>query len=267
VIQEEKRLEDISAGNGEKAQVSVRAVERALDILLAFRPQDDALTVAQLLGRVELSRPTLYRLLRTLQGKQFLISSGDPQRFRLGPAVAQLAHVWTAGLDLSSMAEPMMRKVWEETGETVALFVPEGELRLCIAEMPSVQALSFKRGVGYREQLIVGASGKAILAHVPDLPHKLKSSAGPQIDPKRYSRELALIKDRGYAISKNELIQGAVAVSAPFFNGAAQVAGSLSVFGPSVRLSDAQIVKFGKLLVREARELSQVLGKSGTNIR
>ena len=64
----------------EKAQVSVRAVERALDILLAFQPQDDALTVSELLVRVELSRPTLYRLLRTLQGKQFLISSGDPQR-------------------------------------------------------------------------------------------------------------------------------------------------------------------------------------------
>lgn len=258
-------MEDIGSENGEKAQVSVRAVERALDILLAFRPQDDALTVADLLGRVELSRPTLYRLLRTLQGKQFLISSGDPQRFRLGPAVAQLAHVWTEGLDLSSVAEPMMRKVWDGTGETVALFVPEGAFRLCIAEMPSSQALSFKRGVGYRERLVVGASGKAILAHIPD---KLGShAAGLQIDLKKYSRELALIKDRGYAISKNELIQGAVAVSAPFFNRAGEVAGSLSVFGPSVRLSDAQIAKFGKLLVREAREISQVLGKARTNIR
>src|SRR5215510_15153660 len=71
---------------------SVRAVDRALDILLAFKPQDDALTVSELLGRVELSRPTLYRLLRTLQRKQFLVASGDPQRFRLGPAIAQLSH-------------------------------------------------------------------------------------------------------------------------------------------------------------------------------
>src|SRR5215510_4210928 len=74
---------------------SVRAVDRALDILLAFKPQDDALTVSELLRRVELSRPTLYRLLRTLQRKQFLIASGDLQRFRLGPAIAQLSHVWT----------------------------------------------------------------------------------------------------------------------------------------------------------------------------
>jgi DNA-binding IclR family transcriptional regulator len=252
----------------EKAQVSVRAVERALDILLAFQPQDDALTVSELLVRVELSRPTLYRLLRTLQGKQFLISSGDPQRFRLGPAVAQLAHVWTAALDLGSVTEPMMRNLWNETAETVALFVPEGASRVCIAEMPSIQALSFRRGVGYRESLALGASGKAMLAHLPAIRRQLESRAdGSRIDPRKFSRELAVIKARGFAVSKNELIQGAVAVSAPFFNGAGEVAGSLSVFGPSVRLSDAQITKFAKLLVREAREISLVLGRARTNVR
>jgi IclR family transcriptional regulator, acetate operon repressor len=244
----------------EKTELNVRAVERALDILLAFRPHDDALTVSELLERVDLRRPTLYRLLRTLQSKQFLISSGDPQRFWLGPAVAQLSHVWTTALDLGLLAEPMMRRLWKETGETVALFVPEGMLRVCVAEIPSPQALSFKRGVGYRESLALGASGKAILAHLSALPRERGSRAEPKIDLKKYSREFSLIKERGYAISKNELIQGAIAVSAPFFNGAGECAGSIGVFGPSVRLSDAQITKFGKLLVRVAREISQVLG-------
>src|SRR6266550_4792332 len=62
----------------EKAGDSVRAVDRALDILRAFKPQDGALTASELLRRVDLSRPTLYRLLRTLQRRQFLIASGDP---------------------------------------------------------------------------------------------------------------------------------------------------------------------------------------------
>ncbi len=66
-----------------------------------------------------------------------------------------------------------MRKVRDETGETVALFVPEDAYRICIAEMPSVHALSFRRGVGYREKLVLGASGKAILAHMPAILHKL----------------------------------------------------------------------------------------------
>lgn len=246
----EDRVQEEQAGD------SVRAVDRALDILLAFKPEDDALTVSDLIRRVDLSRPTLYRLLRTLQRKQFLIASGDPQRFRLGPAIAQLSHVWTAGLDLGTAAEPMMRRLRDETGETVALFVPEGAFRLCIAEMPSNQALSFRRGVGYRERLAVGASGKVILAHMPPPLPKV------DVEPRKYARELALIREHGFAISRSELIQGAVAVSAPFFDGTGRVAGSLSVFGPSARLGPSEVAKFGKLLLREAQEISQLLGKS-----
>jgi DNA-binding IclR family transcriptional regulator len=137
----------------------VRAVDRALDILLAFKGVDGTLAVADLLKRVDLSRPTLYRLLHTLEQKGFVVSSGDPQRYRLGPSVAQLAHSWSTSLKLSEVAEPTMRRVWEASGETVALFIPEGLMRLCVAELPSQQALSFKRGVGYRERLVLGASG------------------------------------------------------------------------------------------------------------
>src|SRR5262249_60818720 len=188
VVREQKDSKADKRENN-KGGASGRAVDRALDILLAFKPQDDTLTVSELLRRVDLSRPTLYRLLRTLQRKQFLIASGDPQRFRLGPAVAQLSHVWSAGLDLGTAAEPMMRRLRDETGETVALFVPEGAFRLCIAEVPSTQPLSFRRGVGYRERLTVGASGKVILAYMPASLAKIDSN------PKKYARELALTKD------------------------------------------------------------------------
>jgi len=255
------RVEDnekTQAGEG-----AVRAVGRALEILLAFGPQDGELTVGELLKRVDLSRPTLYRLLHTLEQSGFLVSSGEPQRFRLGPAVAHLAHVWSASHDLAAVAQPMMRRVWEETGETVALFVPEGLHRRCIAELPSPQPLSFKRGVGYRERLVLGASGRAILAHVPHGSKELAAYAdGVDIDLKRYPSELAKIRERGFAVSKDELIQGAVAVAAPFFNGADQVAGSLGVFGPTVRLSSERAESFGKLLVEEATKLSAALGLS-----
>lgn len=224
---------------------SVRAVERALDILLAFDAKDRGLTVAELLKRVQLSRPTLYRLLRTLEQRSFLSSSGEPQRFRLGPAVAQLSHVWGANTDLAAVAGPMMRRVWERTGETVALFVPDGPFRVCVAELPSAQPLSFKRGVGYRERLVRGASGRAILAF-----------------RRPYPAELSNVRQRGFAVSKDELIQGAVAVAAPFFGAGDQVAGSLGIFGPSVRLASAQVERFGKLLVKEARQLSGALGQS-----
>ena len=66
---------------------NVRAVGRALEILAAFTEEDPQLSAGELLKRVDLSRPTLYRLIYTLQEHGFLVSVGEPQRFRLGPAV------------------------------------------------------------------------------------------------------------------------------------------------------------------------------------
>lgn len=243
-----------------KTEGGVRAVDRALDILLAFDGVDGGLTVADLLTRVELSRPTLYRLLRTLEGKGFVVSSGDPQRFRLGASVAQLAHSWNASLRLADVAEPSMRRVWETSGETVALFVPEGLMRRCVAEVPSQQALSFRRGVGYRERLVLGASGRSILAQFFESIDLATYAAGLDVDLATCRAGLVRVKKRGYAVSRNELIDGAVAIAAPLFDNTGRVAGSLGVFGPTVRLAESRVATLGSLLVCEAATISKLLG-------
>lgn len=244
----------------EKGGESVRAVNRALDILLAFSRQDAELTASQLLQRVGLSRPTLYRLLYTLEAKGFITASGDPQRFRLGPAVARLSHIWTETQDLAALAEPLLRELWNETQETVAIFVEQGEMRLCLAELPSPQPLNFKRGVGYTERIAMGATGRAILAFKEDaLEHLEQYTRGLSLDPARFRRELEQTRQVGYATSRDELIVGAAAVAAPFFNGG-RVAGSIGLFGPATRLDEAAVAALGPRVVALARKLSQALG-------
>jgi DNA-binding IclR family transcriptional regulator len=249
--------------NTEKGDKSdnVRAVARALDILLAFTPNDHELSPGELLKRVDLSRPTLYRLLYTLQESGFLVSVGDPQRFRLGPAIAQLAHVWTSSLDISALAEPLLRRIWEQTRETVALFLPQGANRLCVAELPSPQPLNFKRGVGYTERIARGASGRAILAFMDLAPQELQAYVeGIGLDLPTLQAELAMTRTLGYATSHNELISGAVAVAVPFFNGQGAVAGSMGVFGPEVRLGEQAIDDIRIVLTEQAAQLSRLLG-------
>src|SRR5690554_4869173 len=170
---------------------SVRAVERALDILRAFDADDYELTAADLGQRVKLSRPTLYRLLYTLQNQGFIIAEGDPQRFRLGPEVARLAHIWNASLDIARLAQPILQKVWEDTRETVALFIPQGDRRLCVAELPCPQPLSFRRGVGYSDTLVRGARGRAILAYLNTAETQLRGWAKEhELDPEILLKQL-----------------------------------------------------------------------------
>jgi DNA-binding IclR family transcriptional regulator len=154
-----------------------------------------------------------------------------------------------------------MHRVWALTGETVALFIPQGDKRLCVAETPSLQPLSFKRGVGYTERLGLGASGRAIVAFGDYEPTQIKSFANDaKLSLGNYEKELKLTRDRGYATSRDELITGAVAVAVPFFDGNGQVSGSLGVFGPSVRMPTQRIEELGELLKNESKVLSQNLG-------
>ncbi|WP_326541164.1 IclR family transcriptional regulator [Pseudorhodoferax sp.] len=244
----------------DRSSENVRAVNRALDVLLAFTRDDFELSATDLLQRVDLSRPTLYRLLYTLEAKGFIASVGEPQRFRLGPAVARLSHVWTETQDLALIAEPILRALWAETRETVALLVPQGLLRYCIAELPSPQPLVFKRGVGSSERIARGASGRAILAHMVDSGQQIEHyTEGLDIDLAKLRRELQATRERGYAVSRDELIEGAVAVAAPFFDSKG-VAGSLGVFGPATRLNDRVVATWGRRVVEAAGQLSQALG-------
>ena len=240
---------------------NVRAVGRALEILLAFSEDAPELSASELLKRVDLSRPTMYRLIYTLEEHGFLVSYGEPQRFRLGPAVARLAHVWKGTLDLKSVAEPMMKRLWDKTQETVALFVVQGNKRLCLAEMPSPQPLNFKRGVGYTERIVLGATGRAILAFANPTPDELRAYLkDTDVDFEKLQAELAMTRARGYSTSQSELISGAVAVAVPFFDRSGQVAGSIGVFGPEVRLNAARLKETAALLVMESAKLSEGLG-------
>lgn len=250
----------------EKSGDNVRAVRRALEIVLAFTPDDFELSAGDLLKRVNLSRPTLYRLLHTLQETGFISSVGDPQRFRLGPSVAQLTHVWNASLNIAALAEPVMQRLWSATAETVAVFVPQGAMRLCVAELPSPQPLSFKRGVGYTESIVRGATGRALLAHLNASDEKLAGMvSGTDVELKALSLSLAQTRKQGYSVSRSELIEGAVAIAVPFFDGHHAVVGSIGVFGPEVRLSFSRTKEIAALLVAESQALSQALGlKTGT---
>lgn len=243
---------------------SVRAVGRALEILLAFTPQDFELSAAQLLTRVDLSRPTLYRLLYSLEEHGFIQSVGEPQRFRLGPSIAKLAHVWTSSLDISVVADPILRRIWMETSETVALFIPQGAMRLCIAELPSPQPLNFKRGIGHTERIVRGATGRAILAFMEVTSQELREwAADPNLDVAALESELTRTRKRGYTTSHSELIVGAIAVAAPFFDRRGEVAGSVGVYGPEVRMNAARQKEIAKVLMKETDALSRALGYTG----
>ncbi len=248
-----------------KGPEAVRAVDRALAVLHAFSAEAPLLSVLDLQARTGLARPTLYRLLQALEARGLVRAEGEPRRFALGAGVMTLAQVWLSGLDIRRLAQPLLERLRDTTGETAALFLLRDGRRLCVAECVSRQVLAMARGVGETEHISRGASGRAMLAFAPAGSAWLNAAldglpAG--MDRATLAAELAAIRSRGYALSRGEVFRGAVAIAAPLFDHSGQVAGSVALFGPEARLQTAEIDAAASLLVAAGRALSRELGQT-----
>ena len=147
---------------------SVRAVERAIEILEVFTKSKPSMSVLEIQKEVGLSRPTLYRLLETLASKGLIRAHGTPQRFSLDYGVGRLAQSWLSGLDPVAAARLILERLHEETKETVALMTVRDQQSLCVLELPSPHVLAVSRGIGPMGHIARGATGKAILAFMDD---------------------------------------------------------------------------------------------------
>lgn len=252
---------DVAPDETEEAGPRVRSVVRACSILTAFTSEANALTAAELMARTGLSRPTLYRLLSTLQECDFISAEGEPMRFRLGTAVAGLAAAWHSGFDITVVARQPLRELWTRTRETIVLFMPSGFERVCLFELPSPQPLSFRRGIGYRSSLIRGATGRAILAFMQISDERVAEEAS-EVGPGFASiiKELERIRSQGFAYSSNELIPGAAALAAPIFRAGGSIAASIGILAPESRLNGEYLDTARDMLCETAVTISELLG-------
>jgi DNA-binding IclR family transcriptional regulator len=238
---------------------SIRAVERAIDVLLCFDHAAPTLGISDLQKRLGLSRPTLYRLLRALERKGLVRSFGSPQRFELDHRVAALADAWLARSDAATVAVPFLKELWSVSEETVALFLPTTPaMKVCALELPSRQPLVFRRGVGFAEPTTSGASGKALLAFMA--PDEVAAAIADAPDRPALQSELERIRADGYCISEGEIIAGAVAIAAPVFDRAGRVAASICLFGPQARLAGPHRAACLAAARATANQISAALG-------
>jgi IclR family acetate operon transcriptional repressor len=238
-------------------------VERAVDILEALASAGRPLTVLELGRGTTLSRPTLYRLLGTLAARGLVRAEGDGGRYRLGPALMRLAHISGAETDIAAMARPVLEALRAETGETAALFLLRDETRLCLLEVVSRHALAISRGVGETEHISRGASGKAMLAFIPeDDPRRASAMATVPAGTDLAQLQRALRKARrdGFATSAGEKFPGAVAIAAPVLDHMSAVVGSVGLFGPEVRLPPARVAALARRVVQAAEAISREIG-------
>ncbi|NJD59464.1 MAG: IclR family transcriptional regulator [Anaerolineae bacterium] len=147
---------------------AVRAVERALDILLCFRTDRSSLSLTEIAEQVGMNKSTIHRLLATLESKHFIIRDKATGMYQLGYLFVELASIILQDLDLRQLAKPYLQQLSDRSGETVDLAILSDGHVVYLQVIESTQRVKIAAAVGERLPATCTATGKAFLAYLPE---------------------------------------------------------------------------------------------------
>lgn len=246
----------------------VRAVARAIDILFAVT--DGLQSLGEIAHRTGLTKSTCHRLLASLGYRALVLQDPRTGSYLLGPACFRFVEAISTGLGgVDLIARPVLEELRRATEETVTLHVRVGGQRICVAELPSHQAVRYTAGVGSAAPISVGSAGKTLLAFMDaDERRRLLASleqAAPDwgSNEEAFAAHLEDIRRAGWASSRGERVPGAAALSVPIAGWDGSVVAALSILAPEARLAPEREPEIRALLEAAAGELNRRIRATG----
>jgi IclR family transcriptional regulator, KDG regulon repressor len=246
---------------------SVRAVERALDILLCFTREEPTRSLTQIAESVHMSKTTVHRLLTTLENKRFITRDRVTSLYRLGFRLIEMASLVLQDVELHRWAHPYLQRLASECGETVDLSILEGSHVIYLEVIESLQRVKLAAAVGQRLPASFTASGKALLAYLPEeqarkiIGENLAESANhAEVSVESMMADLHTTVERGYAIAEQEYEEAINAVAAPIFDAEKHPIASIAIVGPSFRLTKDRLPSLGESILKMTQAISSEIG-------
>lgn len=208
----------------------VGVLDKAITVLGALEESPAAL--AQLVERTGLSRATTHRLAVALEAHG-LVRRDDEGRFCLGLRLISLGHEAAESVPVWAAARPALVWLHEQTGESVQLFVRDGDARVCVESIESSRELRTIVPVGARLPLIAGSAGRVLAGEGRGKP---------------------------FVASVGEREEGVASVSAPVTDGVGRVLAAVSVSGPIGRTTRKPGDRYGAQVAEAARRIEAAAG-------
>ncbi len=221
--------------------------------------------IARLLG---MDKSTIYRLLATLKSRGYLEQDAETRKYMVGPRMIALSSRILGSSDVCLQARPFMKRLLQETRETVHLAMRMEDQVVYIAQEISPEVVSVNTEIGQREPVHCTAVGKALVAFLPE--DELNAVIGrlefrrytPRTitDPGQFRAHCHQIRAQGYAVDDEELYPGVRCIAAPIRAYDGSVVASLGISGPANRLQYEAIPRLGRVVAKYAEEISCRLG-------
>lgn len=244
---------------------TMSSLHKAIKVLKAFTNEEPSLSLTQLSKKTGISISSLQRFVSTFVYEGFLHKDERTKHYQLGHSLLYLGNLVKQESSLIIVAEPILKKLNEEIGESVSMSIIDGLERRCILNYDSTYPLSTKMFVGDTAPLYAGASSKTLLAFMPNVEEYIENiSLEPITDRTILSKEQLLkdlqqIRSQHYATSNSERVRGACSVTAPILNAARQIIASVTMVIPEVRYNDYEEQRLIKTITHVALEIEKQL--------
>ncbi len=224
-----------------KKSYQVQSVDRALQILSCFSLTDSERTLVELSELTGIPKPTVFRLLSSLEAAQFVERTANNQKYTVGIRVFELGNVYLANLSIERVLSPYMQRITQKHNIACNLAILDDGQVVYVASTNTSGPFQYAPIIGYRHYIHCSALGKALVFETPDqdILQILETRGMPSLsphtitDPQEYLTELKKARKQGYTIDDQEGAVGIYCLAVPIRNKAGAVVAAMSVSGPS----------------------------------
>jgi len=242
-----------------------------MSVLQQIADASPAPSRAELMRQCGLTRPTLYRVIASLEAEGLIEATND-NRYQLGGRLISLARQALGQSDVRKVAEPFLMRLRDDTGETVHLAIRSGDELVYIDKMESREVVRMSSTIGTRVPFHSSGVGKAFLSALPSsqADQLIEQMTLVQITPFT-STDRAVLQETvrqaraaGFVRDDQENEAGIVCFGAAICETVDRPVASVSVSVPLFRLSENPS-RYSAPLLEAAAEISAHLGFTRTN--
>ncbi len=242
--------------------VGTQAVDRAGNLLIEILEATTPPLLTHLARAHDLPKSTTSRLLGSLE-RAGLVTRDRAGAYLPGNVITRFARQSNREVELTKRMREVLETLAKKTGETTNLAVPGNGHVEMIDQVDGRYLLGATNWIGANVPYHCSSLGKVLLAYgavkIPSgrLVRRTKSSITSRT---KLLAELETVRRNGFAVIKNELEEGLVAVAAPIREIDGSVIGAISISGPTPRIPDNQIATLGALIISEIALSQQKAG-------
>jgi IclR family transcriptional regulator, KDG regulon repressor len=251
-----------------KQELTVRALDKALQILEHLSHLTEEIDLATLAREVKIPKSTLLRLLNTLKSHNLVQQNHKSQKYQLGWALIYLGKVAGKYYTLPDIVHPLLEQLAQKTGETATLVILADGYATYMDQLISTNIIKGVPPIGSKLGLYCTSAGKVLLSALSDeeLSGYVKTTALEKktektiTNPSELMDEIRKVRRQGYAIDDEETEIGGRCVAAPVLDKEGKILAAISIIGPTSRIRKEEFSRLSVLVRETAAQASSALG-------